>query len=109
MRPFGAMIIHDFAHVKPFRTSFSHIKSFSVLIITFDGDGYYEGYNISNEYNEYNDYSDCDDNTPLKTIAPVKCDVETSFHIRALSVPVPPRSNTRILHQNRASERTART
>ena len=94
MRPFGARKIHDFAHVKPFRGIFSHIKSFSVLNITFDGDGYYEGYNIYNEYNEYNDYSDYDDNTPLKTIAPVKCDVITSFHIRALSVPVPPRSNT---------------
>ena len=62
--------------------------------ITFDGDGYYEGYNIYNEYNECNDYSDYDDNTPLKTIAPVKCDVKTSSQMNALSVPVPPRSNT---------------
>ena len=54
--------------------------------ITFDGDGYYEGYN---DYNEYNDYSDYDDNTPLKTITPVKFNVKTSFHINALSVPLP--------------------
>ena len=59
--------------------------------ITFDGDGYYEGYNDYNEYNEYNDYSDYDDNTPLKTIAPVKCDVKTCFQKNALSVPVPTR------------------